>query len=545
MRNPKPVLLSVFVAVLMLLVSTSARGQEAATMELSLADAARLAFERNLDIRVIAFERSISEERVTSARGRFEPMLFVGLPGASSINPFPGGAAFGAGTGFGGFGISDVKTPASTALAGADVSTSESVAGLFDFQQTLPFGLRYDVSYNVGRNDTNSIFQSLNPSWDNTLAISVLQPLLNGRGEEATAAELLLAQANTRVSRAAFRGQVEAVLLQVESAYWELVFAERDLEVKISSLMLAEEQLGRTQAQVEVGVIAPVEATQAEVQVAARETDLIVARNNLANSHDLMRSLLRADSLPSGWETDLRPTDEPVVDVTQLDVAELVRTALARRAEITSADATVAARNVVVKATRNGLQPRLDLLAQLSTNGVGGDLLVRDGFPGEIVDVIEGGYGDALEQMFSFDFVSWRVGLNVTVPIGNSAAEGDYAQATLDHDRSRTELQRLQQQVTLEVRRSARGVEAAAEAVGSTRKTRELAEEQLRIEVDRFEVGMSTNFEVLRFQDDLAVSRSQELRAMIAYRLATAELGRATGSLLDKYNIALQSGETP
>jgi len=542
MRHPKTVQSIACVAVLAVLFSAPAWGQEAAEMELSLADAARLAFERNLDIRVIAFERSIAEERVTSARGRFEPLLFVGIPGASSINPFPGGAAFGAGSGFGGFGIADVQTPASTALAGADVSTSQSVAGLFDFQQTLPFGLRYDVSYNVGRTDTNSIFQSLNPSWDNTLAISVMQPLLNGRGEEATAAELLLAQANTRVSQAAFRAQIEEVLLQVESAYWELVFAERDLEVKRSSLALAEEQLGRTQAQVEVGVIAPVEATQAEVQVAARETDLIVARNNLANARDLMRALLRADSLPNGWETALRPTDEPVVDVTRLDVAELVRTALARRAEITSAGATVEARDVAVHATRNGLQPRLDLLAQLSTNGVGGDLIVRDGFPGDIVEVIPGGYGDALDRMFSLDFVSWRVGLNVTVPIGNSAAEGNYAQATLDHDRSLTELQRLQQQVTLEVRRSARGVEAAAEAVQSTSKTRELAEEQLRIEVDRFDVGMSTNFEVLRFQDDLAVSRSQELRARIAYRLATEELGRATGSLLAKYNIELRGG---
>jgi len=545
MRNQKRVLPIACVVACSLLISAPVWGQEAVEMELSLADAARLAFERNLDIRVISFERSIADARVTSARGRFEPLLFVGLPGVSSINPFPGGATFGAGTGFGGFGLSDVNTPASTALAGADVSTSESAAGLFDFQQTLPFGLRYDVSYNVARIDTNSIFQSLNPSWNNTLAISVVQPLLNGRGEEATAVELLLAQADTRVSRAAFRAQVEQVLLQVESAYWELVFAERDLEVKRSSLALAEEQLGRTQAQVEVGVIAPVEATQAEVQVAVRETDLIVARNNLANARDLMRALLRADQLPSGWETDLRPTDEPVVDVTQLDAAELVRTALARRAEIASADATVAARTVAVNATRNGLQPRLDLIAQLSTNGIGGDLLVRDGFPGDIVEVIPGGYGDALEQMFSFDFVSWRVGLNVTVPLGNSAAEGEYAQATLDHDRSLTELQRLQQQVTLEVRRSARGVEAAAEAVESTRKTRELAEEQLRIEVDRFDVGMSTNFEVLRFQDDLAVSRSQELRAMIAYRLATAELGRATGSLLDKYNIELQGEETP
>ena len=517
--------------------------QEGADLELSLAEAARLAFERNLDIRVIAFDRSAASAAETSAEGRFEPLLFVGLPGTSNINPFPGGAAFGAGSGFGGFGIADIKTPASTALAGADVSTNQSVAGLVDFQQTLPFGLRYDFSYNVSRTDTNSIFQSLNPSWDNTMALSIVQPLLNGRGEEAAAAELRLARVNTEASRAAFRAQVEEVLLQVERAYWELVFASRDLEVKTSSLDLAREQLVRTQAQVEVGVMAPIEATQAEVQVAARETDLIVARNALANAEDTIRALLRADSLPNGWETTLAPSDAPVVEATDLDSAELVRAALRRRAEMARADADLEARGVEVAATKNGLQPRLDLIAQISTNGIGGDLIVRDGFPGEIVDVVPGSYGDAFSQMMSFDFVSWRVGANVTIPIGNSTAEGNHLAATIGQDRSRAEMQRLVQQITLEVRRFARGVEAAAEAVESTRKTRELAEQQLDIEQDRFEVGMSTNFEVLRFQDDLAVSRSQELRAMIEYRLALAELGRATGDLLDKYNIRIAADD--
>ncbi|NKB88908.1 MAG: hypothetical protein GKS06_11880 [Acidobacteria bacterium] len=529
------------IALGLLLVGAPVGAQESTGLDLTLAEAARLAFERNLDIRVIAYDRSASAARETAARGRFEPLLFVGLPGASSVNPFPGGAAFGAGSGFGGLGFADIKTPASTALAGADVSTNQSVAGLIDFQQTLPFGLRYDVSYNVGRTETNSIFQSLNPSWDNTLAISVVQPLLNGRGEAAAAAELRLARVNTRASRATFRAQVEEVLLQVERAYWELVFAERDLEVKTSSLELAREQLSRTEAQVEVGVMAPIEATQAEVQVAARETDLIVARNNLANSEDTMRALLRAESLPNGWETALRPSDAPVVEATSLDTPALVRAALERRAEMARGDADLEARGVEVAATDNGLQPRLDLVAQLSTNGVGGDLIVRDGFPGEIVDVVPGGYGDALDQMFSLDFVSWRLGANVTIPIGNSGAEGNHAEAMIGRDRAQADLQRLTQQITLEVRRFARGVEAAAEAVESTRKTRELAEQQLSIEVDRFDVGMSTNFEVLRFQEDLAASRSQELRAMIEYRLALAELGRATGDLLDKYNIRIAS----
>ena len=184
----------------------------------------------------------------------------------------------------------------------------------------------------------------------------------------------------------------------------------------------------------------------------------------------------------------------------------------------------------------------VDLLAQVSANGIGGDRQVRQGvFPGQIVDVIPGGYGDAIDQLFSFDFTSWRLGVNVTVPIGNSTAKGNYAQATINQDRARVDLERTKQRVILEVRQAARGVTAAAEAARSAAKTRQLAERQLEIETDRFEVGMSTNFEVLRFQDDLAVVRSGELRAVIEHRLAVAELERATGRLLDKYGIRIRS----
>lgn len=509
-------------------------------LELTLQEALRLALRSNLDIRIVEFERGLAGERVTSARGTFEPSLFIGLPGVSSINPFPGGAAFGAGSGFGGVGFSDVRTPSSTLFDIEDSATSQSFAGLFDVQQTLPFGMRYDVSYNLGRNKTNSIFQSLNPSWDNTLAVSVVQPLMRGRGKEAAAAQLLLAQVNTEVTAAAFRAQVEQILLGVENAYWDVAFAERDLQVKESSLQLAREQLQRTQAQVDVGLIAPVQVTQAEVQVAARETDVIVTRNALDNAHDALRVALRADELVDGWETVIRVVDEPDSALGAITLEEAVRLALEHRPEITQGQKMIEARAVEVDAARNALQPRIDLIGQLSANGIGGDEVVRDGIFGPITGVQEGGYGDAVSQLFTFNYVSWRFGVNVTVPLGNSTAKGNFAQATMIEDRARAELQRTEQQILQEVRQAERGVRATYDALASTTKTRELAERQLEIETDRFDVGMTTNFEVLQFQDDLASSRSDELRARIALRRAEAALLRATGMLLEHYGISIR-----
>lgn len=509
-------------------------------LELTLQEAMRLAFENNLDIRVVAYDRLFAEESVTVAEGAFEPLFTFGTPGAANFLGVPGSAAFGGATGAGGLGYSNVRQPSSTALAGADVAKNRGFAGLMNLGQTLPMGFRYDISYNISRTTTNSLFQSLNPAWDNTLAVTVSQPLMEGSGRDGTAAQLLVARANTAVSDAAFRAQVEQILLQVEQAYWDLVFAERDLEVKQSSLELARQQLERTDAQVEVGLLAPVESTQAEVQVASRETDLIVARNALEDARDDLRALMRADRLPAGWETQIRPVEDPARARLDVGLEEAMAAALESRPEVRQRQAAVAVREIEVDAGRDALQPRVDLLGQLATNGIGGDLILREGFPGEVIGVVPGGYGDAVDQLVGLDFVSWRFGVNVAIPIGNSTAEGNYAQATINEDRAVTELERTRQQVVLEVRQAWRAVRAAAEGVVSTRRTRELAERQLEIETDRFDVGMSTNFEILQFQDDLTEARSAELQAMIRQRIAETQLRRAMGMLLEQYSIQIR-----
>jgi outer membrane protein TolC len=182
----------------------------------------------------------------------------------------------------------------------------------------------------------------------------------------------------------------------------------------------------------------------------------------------------------------------------------------------------------------------LDLVGSLAFNGIGGNQILTEGFPPVVIGEIPGGYGDAVGQLFDFDYATWRLGANFSISLGNNTAEGNYAQATLSEDKARTELQRVEQQTILEVRQAVRAVTDAGELVTTTRATRELAEQQLAIEQDRFEVGMSTNFEVLTFQDDLARAQVQELRAVIDYRRARAALARVTGAIARVYGVQIQ-----
>ncbi len=515
--------------------------QQPPKLELNLAQALRLALQQNLDLAFIDYDRDIARQSIISAKGLFEPIIDVGIPGATAVVGTVAGGFGQAAPAVGGVGFSSSESPSTTALAGAAVSESRGFNSQVRVTQRFDFGFNYQVGYNVGRSTSNSTFTNLNPSWNNTLGFAFAQPLLRGRGKEASGAQLLLAQRNAQVSDQVFRTQVDAILFGVVQAYWERVFAGRNLDVVEQSLQLAQEQLGRTQAQVEVGMLAPVEETQAEVAVAQRRNELIIARNGLENATDNLRALLRAESLPGGWETEIDLTEVPEVTPRQADIAEAIRTALANRPEIATARAQISARQVEVNSTRNTMLPALDVVGGVSFIGIGGDTIVREPFPLQgVIEIVPGGYPDALEQLFDLGFSTWRVGFNFSMPIGNSTAKGNYAQATLNEDKARTELERTEQQTILEVRQAVRAVADAGELVTSTAATRELAEQQLAIEQDRFDVGMSTNFEVLTFQDDLARVQVQELRAMIDYRNAQAALARATGAIAETYGIQIQ-----
>ncbi|MFQ5745288.1 MAG: TolC family protein, partial [Acidobacteriota bacterium] len=247
----------------------AAPARQADELRLTLAEAIRIAFDHNLDISVVDYDRRMARETVFSARGAFDPILQFGAPVGQ-------GGGFGGGNTArsGGLGFVNSTQPTANQLAGANTLANTTFTSSANLGQTLPFGARYDVNYLITRGTSNSGFTSLNPSWNNVLTLSLTQPLLRGRGRAAGSSQLLLAQRNVEVSEEAFRDQVEAILLQVEQEYWEMVFAERNLSVAQQSLRLAQEQLERTHAQVEVGMLAPVQETQAEAAVAQRRSDL-------------------------------------------------------------------------------------------------------------------------------------------------------------------------------------------------------------------------------------------------------------------------------
>ena len=82
-----------------------------------------------------------------------------------------------------------------------------------------------------------------------------------------------------------------------------------------------------------------------------------------------------------------------------------------------------------------------------------------------------------------------------------------------------------------EVRTAVNEVDRQREAVVAAAKSRTLAQRQLEAEETRQSVGLSTTFQVLQFQEDLAQALSTEVFAKSSYAKALASLAFVEGRL--------------
>ncbi len=492
-----------------------AAGQQA-PLELSLDDAIQQALENNLSVQISRLARQSSTFALSAARRVYTPEMVLDTNLTESLSP------------------------AESQLDGAEQNERDNLNYNLRFQQQLPFGANYSVQFNNNRLATNSQFFSFNPRYRSTLNAQVTQPLLQNFRADPERRQILVSRNGERQAGHDFERSVLDVLRDVQNAYWDLVFAIRNHEVEVQSLDLARDLLRNNQVQVEVGTMAPIDVLQAEAEVAAREEALIIAEEQIRQTEDALKALIRDPDAPGFWDGEIRPMDAPSVEDYAVDVDDAIRVALQRRPELRSERVQLDTNEYEVRYFRNQTLPQVDLEGLVQLTGVGGTELVREGFFGPAVETIPGGYGDALSQMGGFDYRDWRLGLSFSYPIGPNQAHAEHAQAQTDVTRQRETIREQEVQIAQEVRTAVRQVQTNRRRIDASRVARELQEASLDAEQKKFEVGMTTSYFIVQAQRDLALARANELQAIIDFNKAIVAVERAQGTLAERSRVTVR-----
>jgi len=397
----------------------------------------------------------------------------------------------------------------------------------------FPVGGTATASFQNTRSENNDATNTINPSFTQGLLFSYNQPLLRNFGRTTTARDILVQRVGAVIDREDFDTQVEQLVQDIATAFWQLVEAREQLKVAEESLALAEELHKNNKIQVEVGTLAPLETVRSEAGVADRNVDIITRTADVEDLEDTLRRLL---NLKSGalWQVPIQPIAPEEEGFEDVDLEDAIRKGLANRNDVRRKRLEVQRSEIDAKVARNQLRPQLDLAATYGYNGVGGQTLDRStGLRSP------GGFSDAFNQVVALDFDQWSLQLTFSYPLRNRAARARRAGADLAVAQGRAELADLEQQATTTIRQLARAVTSAARQIEAARISTKLEEKNLDAERKRYENGLSASFEILRIQEDLATARSREVAAVSSYRRAVVALERGTGELLEDYNVKL------
>jgi outer membrane protein TolC len=478
---------------------------DAGELRLSLRDAVLLAMKNNLDIAIANYNPKITAEGIIIAKAVFDPV--ASLTADANRTKVPTASVLSSGTQ--GLGTLTTKN--------RDLNAS--------LIQQLPFGASYTLDLTNNRFDTSSAFaqppNGINPSYKTFLTLSLTQNLLKNFGPDVNTAPIKIARNNQAISVTQLRLQANQVITSVYNGYWKLVFAIENLEVQRRSLRLARDLEELNKARVRAGVAAPVEVTQAEAQAAAQVQNVILAEKAIKDAEDQLKLII---NIPDGeriWARSILPADTPPFEVVQVEAEASIQEALEKRPEYAQLKLTLQNNDINLRVARNQLLPSLQLQGSLGLNGL------KDSF------------GSTYSQLTSGEFTSWSAGLVLEYPLGNRAARSAFVQARLGYDQSTTALLNLKRQIVSQVREAVRRIEADIRRVEATRAARALAEEQLRVERKRLEAGVTTTFNVLSFQRDLAAAQASEIEAITTYNQDLANLELVKGTVLEKNRLEL------
>jgi len=473
------------------------------TLAIGLQQAIELAVRNNLDAQLAQLAPSVSQTQVTQALAAFDAVFFTEANYGDLDTP---------------------GTPAFIAAFGGDrqSTTADLTTGI---RKPLITGGTVTVQTGFTYNyETPAGVSTLNPVERANILLGITQPLLRNFGSDVARSNIELARNAQSAATQQLRTTLLDVALKTESAYWDLVAAQRRLLVRQRLLQRTIDDRDRLERR-ETFDVSPVRITEANSFVELQRSDVIRARALLRAASDRLKGLIHWDQVPVSSETLLVPAEDPAPNPISYSLLDAVSTALRYRPEMQTALLTIEDAGIRQRVADNARLPALNLDASIRYNSLSGQ-------------GVDEAYGDLTEG----DYIDYLLKLQFEMPIGNRAAEALYQQRKLERRATVIDYQRRAEAAVLEVKDALRALLTAYELTGSTQAARRAAADSLRAieEQERAGVALTPEFLLdlkLRAQERLADAETEEVNSLSGYQTAIATYYRTIGTLLEQNNI--------
>lgn len=450
--------------------------------------------------------------------------------------------------------FSHTSSPQSnTVLTGTNAFVADTRTYQAAYSQNWLFGLSATMSYASQYTKVNSQFYSLNPYTSGNLDLQLTQNLLQGFGSAVNGRNIRVQKNNLKVTDLQFKLQLVETVSSVLNLYWDLVSFQQDVQAREQAVKTAQQLFDDNKRMVDVGTLAEIEVTRAESQLYAAKQDLVIAQTNLLQQETVLKNALSRTGVASA---DLAAVHIIALDRISVpdkdeipDLEKLVSEAVEKRPEIQQSRLNLESNNLNLVGIKNSLKPTLQAFAELTNNGLTGDLTAAGIAAGGLGSPLAGGYGNLLAQIARRNYPNYSAGFSLNIPLRNRAAQSDYVTSLIEIRQNELGLQKSLNQVRVDVQNAIIGLQQARARYDAAKTARALAQQTLEADQKKFALGASTPFQVVQDQRDLATAQSSEVQAMANYTHARISFDRSMGRTLDENHVsvddALRGGGGP
>jgi len=517
-------------------------------VQLSISDVIHAVLENNRDIQVSRIAKQKATFSLSAAKGYFDP--FIGgnayvLRQVSPVSSSLGGATNGA-------------------LTQKEIYADPQLSG-----NSRWLGTTYKLDFASSRIENNNSYNTLNPTYPTSATLNITQPIWSGLLIDPNRERLSVARKNIAQSDEQFRQRVIDTTTQAIRAYWELDYALRNLDVQIESVHLAEQQDASNRRQVEQGTQAPVDVIQTQTQLFTNQQNVFNAQQQVTQAENKLKALMLPDRSDPLWSAAIRTSASLDESAPIPTFEDALRQALADRPDLKAGRIGVEVSALDARLARDQARPQVNLTAELQSQGLAGrsvtqtsdlfgtlfaplfnqvnELSTLAGLPplntaglsssSSIPSFFVGGYGQSLSTLRDGRFPTVKIGIQVSLPIGNRTVRAQANIAEASRRQSMTQQQQLEMTVETDVRNSLQQLVNSDYLLNASRRGAQLAQQQYDSEQRQFKAGTSSVFLVLQRQNELIAAKLREIRATADRGEAEADYDRATANTLTRQKI--------
>ncbi len=339
-------------------------------------------------------------------------------------------------------------------------------------------------------------------SWNSSARVNISQAIFNG-GYNIYNYKYQNSRKNSAEHN--FEDFRQSTIYHVKERYYNLLKAEKLLEVQEENVRLSEESFKRSETLFEVGKAPKSDMLQARYEFENNRLYLIEARNSLSIAKASLNHILGRD-----MDEEIELVDNLEVQEMEVEYNDVLDNALAKHPLLLK-------NTFDLKAAKNQIG--------MAVSSFVPSLSAYYGYSWRNEDFNK--INDALDTDYS-----WYLGASVSIPI----FQGFSRVATLNkaqlNYRSQKELMlQAKRDIEFEVKQAYFEVQQAKKKIAVSRNSEEVADEYLRLNQEKYNLGAGTMLDLVNAQVSYAEARSSRIQALYDYKYAIARLQKAMGQL--------------